>query len=351
MDLNILWFLIIAFFFAGYFILEGFDFGVGMLLPFVGGKDEDENDRRRTAHISTIGPVWDGNEVWLITGGAAIFAAFPEWYSTLFSGFYFPLVLILFALIIRVVSLEWRVKVDTMQWRKRADIATTISSYVVSFLWGVAFTNIVVGVPLNENGRLNSFYDGFIGLLNPLGLLGGLAFVAIFMLHGAMLIGFKTHEPLRSHIHGFAKKYLVAPGVVIAAAYLIWMQLTVGKPWTWIVVAATAVLLLAAIASMFKEHDGWAFALTCLVILGISVFLFGSLFPEVMPSTSAFDGWDIYSASSSPYTLRVMSFAALIFLPPVLVGQAWAYWSFRQRVRVEPSTDELDSSERLGEKV
>ncbi|WIM67294.1 cytochrome d ubiquinol oxidase subunit II [Corynebacterium breve] len=335
MDLNILWFFVIAFFFVGYFILEGFDFGVGMLLPFVGGENAEANDRRRTASIKTIGPIWDGNEVWLITGGAAIFAAFPEWYATLFSGFYLPLVLILIALIVRGVSIEWRVKVDTVAWRKKLDIGTVFGSYLPAILWGVAFTNIVAGVPMNEDGRINSFTDGFIGLLNPLGLLGGFAFMLVFMLHGALFLGFKSEDPLRSHMHAFAKKWLVVPTVLVGAVYLIWVQLTLGAGWTWVVLALTVVFLLAAIVALFKEHDGWAFALTAFTILGVGLLLFGSLFPDVMPSTStAFAGWDIYNASSSPYTLKVMTWAAVIFLPAVLITQGWTYWSFRKRVKV-----------------
>lgn len=334
MDLNSIWFLVIAFFFIGYFILEGFDFGVGMLLPFVGGETEEDNDRRRTAQITTIGPVWDGNEVWLITGGAAIFAAFPEWYSTLFSGFYLPLLLILLALIMRGVGIEWRVKVDTIAWRKKCDIATIIGSYLPAFLWGVAFTNIVAGVPLNENGRLNSFTDGFIGLLNPQGLLGGLAFMLVFALHGALFVGFKAEEPLRSRMHGIALKALALPTVIVTAGYLLWMQLDYGKSWTWIALIVGAVALVAAIVGTRAGHDGWAFALTCLTVLALGVLLFGSLFPDVLPSTSQFPGWDIYSASSSPYTLKVMSWAAIVFVPLVLIGQGWAYWSFRKRVTV-----------------
>ncbi|WP_018297405.1 cytochrome d ubiquinol oxidase subunit II [Corynebacterium lubricantis] len=334
MDLNTLWFFAIAFFFIGYFVLEGFDFGVGMLLPFVGGKDKEENDLRRTAQMTTIGPVWDGNEVWLIVGAGAIFAAFPEWYSTLFSGFYLPLLLLLVSLIIRGVSIEWRSKVNTYQWRKRCDIGTMIGSYVPAFLWGVIFTNIVVGVPINEAGRINSFTDGFIGLFTPLPLLGGLAFVLLFMLHGAMFIGYKAEDPLRSRMHGLAKKALVAPTVVVAAVYIVWLQLSVGADWTWIVLGLTVLTLLAAIVALYRAHDGWAFAFTALTVVGVGVMLFGSLFPDVMPSTSQFAGWDIYNASSSPYTLKVMSWGALIFVPVILVGQGWAYWSFRKRVKV-----------------
>ncbi|MBG6122277.1 cytochrome d ubiquinol oxidase subunit II [Corynebacterium aquatimens] len=335
MDLQIMWFVIIGFFFTGYFILEGFDFGVGMLLPFLGGDTPEENDRRRSAAIKTIGPVWDGNEVWLITGGAAIFAAFPEWYSTLFSGFYLPLLLIVVALIVRGVSIEWRGKVDTLQWRRWCDIGTAFGSYLPAVLWGVAFTNIIAGVPLNSDGRLNSLYDGFFGLLNPLGLIGGIAFMLAFLLHGALFIGFKAHEPLRSIAHGIAKKWLVAPVVVGGAIYLVWVQILHGKPWTWVAVALAVAALVAAIAALFAGKDRLAFYFTAGMIAFIAVLLFGSLFPDVLPSTSdAFEGWTIRNASSSPYTLKIMTGAAVVMLPVVLISQAWTYWSFRKRVTV-----------------
>ncbi|UIZ91826.1 cytochrome d ubiquinol oxidase subunit II [Corynebacterium sp. CNCTC7651] len=334
MDLQIIWFILIAFFFTGYFILEGFDFGVGMLLPFMKGEGE-ENDRRRTAAINTIGPVWDGNEVWLITAGAAIFAAFPEWYATLFSGFYLPLVLIVIGLILRGVAIEWRGKVDTYEWRRRCDTAIAVGSYLVSFLWGVAFTNIVRGVPLNENGRLDSFSDGFLGLLNPLGLLGGVAFVALFMLHGATFIGRKAHDPLRSEAHAIGLKMLAPIVLVGGGIYLLWVQLSLGSGLTWLPLALTVLALLATVLGLARGNDKLAFWSTTVAILGCSVMLFGILFPDVMPSTSAaFEGWTIYNASSSPYTLKIMTWAAVLLFPVVAAGQAWTYWQFRKRVRV-----------------
>ena len=334
MDLQVLWFVIIGVFFTGYFVLEGFDFGVGMLLPFMKG-DEIENDRRRTAAIRTIGPIWDGNEVWLITGGAAIFAAFPEWYATLFSGFYLPLVLILMGLIVRGVSLEWRVKVDTLKWRRLCDAGTAFGSYLPTLLWGVGFTNIVMGVPLNEQGRLDSFYDGFLGLLNPLGLLGGVAFVLLFMLHGATFLGFKSHDPLRAEMHAFAKKFIAGPAIVVGAAYLLWIQLTLGAGWTWIPLVLAAVGLVVSVVAIVGNKDGLAFWMTAFAIICCAIVLFGSLFPDVMPSTSdLFAGWDIRNASSSPYTLKVMTWAAVCLTPIVLVGQIWTYWAFRKRVSV-----------------
>lgn len=332
MDLATLWFLIIAFLFTGYFVLEGFDFGVGMLLPFLGG-DEEENDARRTAAMTTIGPVWDGNEVWIITGGAAIFAAFPAWYATLFSGFYLPLLLILVGLILRGVGIEWRAKVDTIAWRKRCDLGTTIGSYLPAFLWGVAMTNIVRGVPIDAEGSIDSLTAGFIGLLNPVGLIGGVAFTLLFALHGALFLGLRTHEPVRSRAHRLVTRVLSLPTIVAVAALGLIMQIGHGEGWTWVPLGVAAASLVAAVLATGKSHDGLAFTLTCLTIVCVAVLLFGCLFPNVMPST--LEGGltlTIDNASSSPYTLRIMTWAAVIMLPVVLVAQGFTYWCFRARV-------------------
>ncbi|MCT1463878.1 cytochrome d ubiquinol oxidase subunit II [Corynebacterium sanguinis] len=334
MDLNTIWFLGIAVLFAGFFVLEGFDFGVGMLLPFVGGDTPEDNDRRRTAQVSTIGPLWDGNEVWLVTAAAAIFAAFPEWYATLLSGFFFLFVLILVGLIVRGVSLEWRVKGKTALWRRRCDIGTTFGSYLPAFLWGLIFTNLVAGVPLNDKGRISSFTDGFVGLFNPLGLAGGLAFVLLFALHGAIFVALKAHEPLRGRARTLALRWLAAPTAIVSLLYVVWLQNVAGAQWTWIAVAVAAVSIAVAIAATVANRDGFAFAATTIAIAAVCVVLFGSLFPDVIPSTSAHPGWDIYSAASNPYTLRIMSWAGIIILPAVIVAQAWSFWSFRQRVKV-----------------
>lgn len=332
MDLATLWFFIIAFLFTGYFVLEGFDFGVGMLLPFLGG-DEEENDSRRTAAMTTIGPVWDGNEVWIITGGAAIFAAFPAWYATLFSGFYLLLLLILVGLILRGVGIEWRAKVDTIAWRKHCDLGTTIGSYIPAFLWGVAMTNIVRGVAIDAEGSINSLSDGFIGLLNPAGILGGFAFALLFALHGALFLGLRTHEPVRSRAHRLVVRFLSAPAVLAVAALGIIVQLGHGHAWTWVPLAVAAISLITAIIAAAGSRDGLAFALTCLTIVSAAVLLFGCLFPNVLPST--LDGGltlTIDNASSSPYTLKIMTWAAAVMMPVVLIAQGFTYWCFRARV-------------------
>ena len=266
MDLQTLWFILIAVLFLGYFVLEGFDFGVGMLLPFLGrGEGKEERARRREAAVKTIGPVWDGNEVWLITAGGALFAAFPEWYATMFSGFYLPLLLILLALIIRGVALEWRTKVDTPRWRVYSDIGIGIGSWVPALLWGVAFANLVRGVPVDAARQIPSGIDGLLHLLNPFGLLGGLAFLAIFALHAATFLGLKTAGPLRDDAHRLGRLLLV-PVILIVGGFAFWLQLAHGRPATWIAVVITLLCLLATAFLPLRGRDGMAFSATFVAI-------------------------------------------------------------------------------------
>lgn len=327
MDLQTFWFILVAVLFAGYFVLEGFDFGVGMILPWL-------SKEQRTAAIKTIGPVWDGNEVWLITAGGALFAAFPEWYATLFSGFYLPLFLILFGLIVRGVGLEWRSKVETQEWRDWCDRGILVGSWLAAVLWGVAFGNIVKGVAIDANRQIESGFDGFIALLNPFGLIGGAAFAMAFLIHGLLFLGLKSEEPLRSRAHGFAKK-LIVPTIVVAAIFLVWAQLAHGRALTWLPLGILVICAVLAVLALFRDKDGWAFAAWAVVIVMCAAQLFGSLFPNLMP-TSLADGvsLDIYNSSSSHYTLTVMTWAAIALTPVVLLYQGWTYWVFRKRVAV-----------------
>lgn len=327
MDLQTVWFILVAVLFAGYFVLEGFDFGVGMILPWL--KKEE-----RTAAVKTIGPVWDGNEVWLITAGGALFAAFPEWYATLFSGFYLPLFLILFGLIVRGVGLEWRSKVDTEKWRDWCDVGIMVGSWLAAILWGVAFGNIVQGVAINSHRQIESGFDGFIALLNPYGLLGGATFTLAFLVHGLLFLGLKAEEPLRSRAHGIAQK-LIVPTIVVAAVFLVWTQFAHGKALTWLPLVVLVVAALGAAFALFKGRDGWSFFCWAVVIVMCAAQLFGSLFPNLMPTTLA-DGVSltIHNASSSQYTLKIMTWAAVILTPVVLIYQGWTYWVFRKRVKV-----------------
>ncbi|APQ54787.1 Cytochrome d ubiquinol oxidase subunit 2 [Corynebacterium pseudotuberculosis] len=323
MDLHIIWFILVGILFTGYFILEGFDFGVGMLLPFL-------KHRERDAAVKAIGPVWDGNEVWLITAGGALFAAFPEWYATMFSGFYLPLFLILISLILRGVALEWRSKVDTAAWRRWCDRGIGIGSWVPALLWGVAFANIVRGVAVDANRQIDSGLHGLLSLLNPFALLGGVAFVAVFLLHGATFLALKTNiQP----VHRVAR-VMIGPTIVVGAAFALWTQ-TSWPNWTWAVVAVIVLACAATVASLSFRRDGWAFSATAVLICAVSVLLFGALFPSLLPTTLADGvGLDIYNAASSAYTLKVMTWAAVLITPLVLLYQGWTYWVFRARVIV-----------------
>jgi cytochrome d ubiquinol oxidase subunit II len=342
MSLPEFWFLIIAFFFVGYFVLEGFDFGVGMLMPILGRHpDPVTGEKRRRAVLNTIGPVWDGNEVWLITAGGALFAAFPEWYATLFSGFYLPLLLILVALILRICAIEWRGKIDDPVWRRRCDIGIGIGSWVPAVLWGVAFANIVRGVAIDENKKVTA---GFFDLLNPYALLGGVTMAVVFVLHGAVFIALKTSGDVHEDSVKMAA-WLSVPAVLVGGAFALWTQLAYGKTWTWVLVAVAAVALLLVVALTAKVREGWAFVFTCIAIVAVVVLLFASLFPNVMPSSTdaAFD-LTIANASSSPYTLTVMTWAAAFAAPVVLGYQAWTYWVFRQRISSAQIPDSIGLS-------
>ncbi|MDX5311162.1 MAG: cytochrome d ubiquinol oxidase subunit II [Rhodococcus sp. (in: high G+C Gram-positive bacteria)] len=329
MGLQEVWFVLIAVLFTGYFVLEGFDFGVGMLMPVLGRGRTETADTRRRVLLNTIGPVWDGNEVWLLTAGGAMFAAFPEWYATLFSGFYLPLLLILLGLIVRVVAIEYRGKIDDPTWRRRCDWGIVFGSWVPAVLWGVAFANIVRGVAIDENKQ---YIGGFFDLLNPYALLGGATTALVFALHGAVFIALKSADEVREDAVALAAR-LAVPAVVVAGAFVLWTQLAYGKTWTWLLVGAAAAALLAVVALTRAEREGWAFVFTTVAIVGTVVLLFGSLFPNVMPSTLGDTlSLTIENASSSPYTLKVMTWAAVIVTPVVLIYQGWTYWVFRQRI-------------------
>jgi len=328
MSLSALWFILIAVLWTGYFVLEGFDFGVGILLPFLG-----RDDMERRTLINTIGPVWDGNEVWLLTAGGATFAAFPLWYASLFSGFYLALLLILVGLIIRGVSFEFRSKVADGRWRAGWDRAIFWGSAVPALLWGVAFGNIVRGVPLNA---AHVYTGSLLTLLNPYGLLGGLATLTLFTLHGAIFLSLKTTGELRLRSRRAALR-VAAVAVPIAAAFLVATQIAHGRLATDITAALAAAALLAAVAAAARGREGWAFAGTAVTLVLAVATLFGNLWPDVLPSTTAAAySLTIHNASSSHYTLTVMTWVALIFTPVVLAYQGWTYWVFRHRVTGAP---------------
>jgi cytochrome bd ubiquinol oxidase subunit II len=327
MELTDVWFLLIAVLWIGYFFLEGFDFGVGVLLPVIGRSEEE-----RRVMINTIGPVWDGNEVWLLVAGGATFAAFPEWYATLFSGFYLPLLLILVALIIRGVAFEYRGKQDSATWRARWDVAIFVGSLVPAILWGVAFANIVRGVPIDASG---TYTGGFFNLLNPYALLGGIVTLGLFTTHGATFLALKTLGTVREKAHAMVGRVGLITAVA-AVLFLGWTLIDQGETGTWITSILAAASLLAALALDRTRREGWAFLFTGVTIALAVITLFMTLYPNVMPSsTDPAYNLTIENASSSPYTLKVMTWVAVVMTPIVLVYQSWTFWVFRRRIGVD----------------
>ncbi len=319
MSLGDVWFGLIAVLWTGYFLLEGFDFGVGVLLPVL-GRDET----RRRVLLNTIGPVWDGNEVWLIVAAGATFAAFPEWYAALFSGFYLPLLVILVALIGRGVAFEYRGKVDGDRWRRAWDLAIVAGSLVPALLWGVVFGNVVRGLALDAG---HHYTGGLGGLFNPYALLGGAATLLLFVTHGAVFLALKTEGDVRESARRLAM-WVGAGAVVAVSAFLMWTDVAPAS-----VVAIVA--LIGALALTRIGRDGWAFAATGVTVVATTATLFLALYPNVLPSTldKAFS-LTVTNAASSPYTLKVMSWVALAFTPVVLAYQGWTYWVFRKRIGV-----------------
>ncbi|MFW6775173.1 cytochrome d ubiquinol oxidase subunit II [Nocardioides sp. CPCC 205120] len=338
LELTTVWFVLIAVLWIGYFALEGFDFGVGMLVPVLA---RDETERR--VMINTVGPVWDGNEVWLLVAGGATFAAFPEWYATLFSGFYLPLLLILVALILRNLSFEFRHKGDTAQWRARWDAALIGGSFTAAFLWGVAFANITAGVPIDAD---KEFTGNLFTLLNPFGLLGGVVMVLLFLTHGAMFVALKTDGDIRHRARALAVRIGLAAAVA-AVVFLVWTQLRTGDLASAAAFVAAAALLVAGIGAARAGREGWAFLGTFLTVVLAVAGLFLALFPDVMPSTTS----PAYSltttnAAATPYTLQIMTWVALVFTPLVIGYQAWTYWVFRKRISTRhiPAAQLADSA-------
>ncbi len=329
MDLNIVWFVLVAVLFTGFFFLEGFDYGVGMLLPFLG-----KTDRERREIINTIGPFWDGNEVWVLTAGGAIFAAFPNWYATMFSGFYLALFLMLVGLIVRAVGFEFRSKDKSPRWRSMWDWLIAIGSFIPALLWGVALGNLLRGLEIDQNMiYVGTFWD----LLNPYALLGGLASLSTFLLHGSLFLNLKSSDRIEQRAYHVARRLWV-PTVVIVALFTIggyfytdmFERLGINPG---IVPLGSGAVLVTAGWFIRQKRMGWAFVMTGLNIVLSIITIFMGLYPRVMPSSLNPD-WSltIYNASSSDYTLRVMTIVALICVPMVLLYQGWTYYVFRERV-------------------
>lgn len=333
MVLQQLWFVLVAALFLGFFILEGFDFGVGMLMAPFGRVGTGDPEAHRRAALNTIGPVWDGNEVWLITAGGAMFAAFPDWYAAVFSTLYLPLLAILFGMIVRAVSIEWRGKVNDPQWRAWADRGIAAGSWLPAILWGVAFAILVRGLPIDADHHVHLTFGDVI---SPYTVLGGLATCALFLFYGAVFTMLKTSGTIRQDAHRFAAR-LTVPTTGLVAGFGLWTQLAYGADWTWLVLAAAVVAQLAAVVLVWRDaSDGWAFTCTAGVVAAVVTLLFGVLYPALLPSTLD-PQWSltIYNASSTPYTLKIMTWAAAIFAPLAIAYQGWSYWVFRQRISID----------------
>ena len=368
MTLSILWFVLIAVLWTVYLITEGFDFGVGALLPIVG-----KNDEERTQTVRTIGPHWDGNEVWLLTAGGATFAAFPEWYATMFSGMYFALFLILFALIIRISALEWRSKIATEKWRHTWDVLHSITAWLVPILLGVAFANFVQGMKIEvidaATGAVvapdqveaslatatHQLTGGFFSLLTPYTVLGGLAVLAVCLAHGAQFLALKTEGDVRERANGLAAPLSVG-ATVLGAVFLLWGQFaytTNVLAWIPLLVAALSIIASAAFSQKALRREGLSFLFSAVAIAGVVSWVFAAMAPAVQKSSiDAAYSLTISQASSSEATLKVMSVVALCLVPIVLAYTVWSYWVFRKRVSVDDvdhNSGLLPKQIRLGE--
>ncbi|MEU5975657.1 cytochrome d ubiquinol oxidase subunit II [Streptomyces sp. NPDC047315] len=331
MELHDVWFVLIAFLWIGYFFLEGFDFGIGVLTKLLA---RDRKERR--VLINTIGPVWDGNEVWLLSAGGATFAAFPEWYATLFSGFYLPLLVILLCLIVRGVSFEYRHKRPEERWQTNWEHAIFWTSLIPAFLWGVAFGNIVRGVKIDQDLE---YVGNVADLLNAYSILGGLVTLTLFTFHGAVFAALKTVGDIRVRARALATKLGVLTAV-LALGFLIWTQVSRGDGSSLVAMIVAVAALVVAIATNMAGREGWSFAFSGVTIVAAVAMLFLTLFPNVMPS-SLNDAWSltVTNASSTPYTLKIMTWCAGIAAPLVMLYQGWTYWVFRKRIGTQHIAD------------
>lgn len=331
MQLHDVWFVLIAVLWTGYFFLEGFDFGIGVLTKLLA-----RDRREKRVLINTIGPVWDGNEVWLLSAGGATFAAFPDWYATLFSGFYLPLLLILVCLIVRGVAFEYRAKRNEERWQRNWEQAIFWTSLLPAVLWGVAFGNIVRGVQIDAH---KEYVGGVLDLLNPYAILGGLVTLTLFTFHGAVFASLKTVGDIRARARSMAT-VLGLVAAVLAVGFLSWTQADKGDRTSLIAMIVAVVALVAALGANKLGREGWAFAFSGITIAASVAMLFLTLFPNVMPSTLN-ESWSltVSNASSSPYTLKIMTWCAGIAAPLVMLYQGWTYWVFRKRIGTQHIAD------------
>lgn len=327
---NVIWFILIGVLFVGFFLLEGFDYGVGILLPFLG-----KTERERRVILNTIGAHWNGNEVWLLTAGGAIFAAFPNWYATMFSGFYIALVLMIAALMLRGVAIEFRSKDDSPRWRAFWDWSFFGGSLVAALLWGVAIANLVKGTPIDA--KMN-FVGNFFDLLNAYTLAGGLLTLGAFTLYGSLYLGLKADPEIAARATALNRTL----GIVTIVVAVLWIVLgffmtDMFTRLSYIPLITMAIAAVALISSWVLNRggrQGWAFVTMAVTLLLTVATVFLGLFPRVMVSSLNPD-WSltIYNASSSEYTLSTMTIIALVLVPIVLAYLGWSYWIFRGRIR------------------
>lgn len=342
--LQLVWFVLIAVLWIGFLVLEGFDFGVAMLIPFLG-----KNEKERRVIVNTIGPVWDGNEVWLLTAGGATFAAFPAWYATLFSGLYLPLFLVLVGLIIRGVAFEYRAKHPETKWRTTFDWMAATGSFIVTLVLGVAFANFIKGLPvvLSEVNPSLFVLDPspyLLELFSLFGLLGGLVLVVLFLFHGSVFLSLKTKGVIHDRAKAFAS-FIGLFAIGGGAVFLLWQNLVYGPGGVigWALLLVAALGLVVGWLMIRQSRDGWAFVATATTVAAVAIGIFVQMYPNLgfANAPGAEKVLDITTASSSPLTLQIMTGAAVVFVPIVLGYQAWSYWVFRKRLSVANMPDEV----------
>lgn len=342
------WFILIAVLWIGYLVLEGFDYGVAMLLPFLG-----RNDRERRVMVNTIGPLWDGNEVWLLTAGGATFAAFPAWYATLFSGLYLPLFLVLVGLIIRGVAFEYRSKHPETSWRNTFDWMACIGSFLTALVLGVGFANFIIGLPVTmAKGSKHLFVIGdgnapyFFQLFSPFALLGGVVLVVLFLFHGSLFLMLKTKGEIRDRAKAFANTLgmvAIGGGAVYLLCQNVFYQNTVAPILGWLLLVLAAAGLVMAWYCAKIDKEGWAFIGTTLATLFVAVGIFLRMFPNLGFSNvpDAAQQLNMTTAAASNLTLNIMLGAAIVFVPIVLAYQGWSLWVFSKRISVKNIPDEV----------
>jgi cytochrome bd ubiquinol oxidase subunit II len=325
-ELHTIWFVIVAFFWVGFFVLEGFDFGVGVLHTIVG-----RTDAERELALSTIGPWWDGNEVWLIVAGAGTFAAFPLWYATMFSALYLALLLVLFALMARGVSLEFKGKREGARWRTTWRWSTTVGSLLIPLLLGVGLGDLLVGLPINSN---HDYTGDFFNLLTPYGLWTGLTLLSLCLLHGASFLKLRTTDAIRERARGLARP-LGWAAIALVIGWVIWTRNIAGGADVPGPVEALAVIaVIFAARAAITDYDGWAFTASAIAIAATVGSIFIDLYPNVMiSSTNSAYNLTVNNAASGHYALTVMTVVAVVFVPVVLIYQGWSFHVFHGRLK------------------